>query len=335
MRVFLTSASGQHSGLAVSALHKVQECAQLDRVGTHTLTDDSDAADLILFVETDQGIGPFGRKLRRHPLVRLMPDKCFAYNSSDTPVAHLPGLYASIEKRRYDPVRVRSTHYLSTHITIPEPKTKPMAERRLLYSFVGAARNARVRQQLMLLDHNRGKCIDTSDRVDTVWHDPAQRTAFVDEYASVLADTKFALCPRGCGASSMRLFEAMRVGCVPVILSDAWVPPSGPDWTDFAVIVPEREVPTLPRLLESLEPAAEAKSILARQVWADWFADGVTFHRLVEWCLELKGSRAVSQKRDSAAWLTLTERLWPENALPTFRWLKALARTELRARISL
>ena len=327
MRVHLTSASGQHSGLAVSALHKVQQCAKVDRMGKHALTDDPEAADLILFVETDQGIGPFGTQLRMHPLVRRMPDKCFAYNSSDSPVAHLPGLYASIEQKRYDPKRVRSTHYLSTHITIPEAKTKPIAQRSLLYSFVGDARNARVRQDLLSLRHARGKCVDVSARIATVWHDPVERTQFVDSYASVLADTKFALCPRGCGASSMRLFEAMRVGCVPVILSDAWVPPSGPSWEAFSVRVPECEASTLPRLLEQLEPTAEAKSHLAREVWEDWFSDEVTFHRLVEWCLELKRSRTGN---DTARWLTLTERLWPENAVPTLRWLKALARNKLR-----
>jgi len=332
MRIFLTSASGQDSGLAVSALHKVKQCAQVDRIGTHSVTDDPNTADLILFVETDQGIGPFGTKLRRHPLVRRMPNKCFAYNASDSPVAHLPGLYASIEKKRYDANRVRSTHYLSTHITVPEPKTKPIAQRQLLYSFVGAAQNAKVREALMSLRHPRGKCIDTSAQAITVWDDPIQKSLFVDEYASVLANTKFALCPRGRGASSMRLFEAMRVGCVPVILSDAWVAPSGPDWRAFSVIVREADVATLPRLLEELEPSAEPKGVLAQQVWSDWFSDEVTFHRLVEWCLELKRSGA-GKEFDPAAWVALTERLWPGNALPTLRWLKALATGYVRSRL--
>src|SRR3954469_20140499 len=153
MRVYLTTASVERSHLAVSALHKVQQCAQVDRFRAHTVTDDPQAADLILFVETDQGIGPFATRLRRHPLVQSMPEKCFVYNSSDHPVAHLPGLYASIEKERYDPKRTRSAHYLSTHITIPEAKSKPTAERGLLFSFCGAAQNATVRQNLMKLRH--------------------------------------------------------------------------------------------------------------------------------------------------------------------------------------
>lgn len=332
MRVYLTTASTERSHLAVSALHKVQQCAQVDRFGTHTVTDDPHAADLILFVETDQGIGPFATKLRRHPLVRSMRDKCFVYNSSDNPVAHLPGLYASIEKRRFDPSRTRSAHYLSTHITIPAAKSKPITERSLLYSFSGAAQNAKVRQDLMLLHHARGKCVDTSAIATTVWSNPEKKAAFVDEYANLLADTKFALCPRGRGASSMRLFEAMRVGCVPVILADAWVPPSGPNWSQFSVIVPEKDYLSVPSLLEELEPRAEAKGALAREVWLDWFSDEATFHRLVEWCLELSRARLVSERQSSARWLTLTERLWPANAVTTLRWLKSLARAELTSR---
>jgi hypothetical protein len=333
MRIYLTTATAERSDLAVSALHKVQQCARVDRFGKHTVTDDPNAADLILFVETDQGIGPFATRLRRHPLVRRMPDKCFAYNSSDNPVAHLPGLYASIEKKRYDPNRTRSAHYLSTHITRPEAKTKPVAERTLLFSFSGAAQNAKVREQLMLLRHARGKCVDTSAVATTVWFDPQKKAAFVEEYANLLADTKFALCPRGRGASSMRLFEAMRVGCVPVILADAWVPPSGPNWAEFSVVVAEKDSSSVPRLLEELEPTAETKSAIARQVWLDWFSDEATFHRLVEWCLELSRGRVVSEQQSSARWLTLTERLWPGNAAGTLRWLKALARAELSAKL--
>ncbi|HKO47023.1 MAG TPA: exostosin family protein [Polyangiaceae bacterium] len=318
--------------MAVSALQKVQQCASVDRFGMHTVTDDPNAADVILFVETDQGIGPFATKLRRHPLVRSMPDKCFAYNSSDNPVAHLPGLYASIEKKRFDPNRTRSAHYLSTHITIPAAKSKPMAERTLLYSFSGAAKNAKVRQDLMQLRHARGKCVDVSAIATTVWFDPKTKATFVDEYANLLADTKFALCPRGRGASSMRLFEAMRVGCVPVILADTWVPPSGPDWSQFSVIVAEKDYLSVPRLLEELEPTSEARGAMARQVWLDWFSDEATFHRLVEWCLELSRGRLVSERQSSARWLTLTERFWPGNALTTLRWLKALARAELSSR---
>jgi hypothetical protein len=44
------------------------------------------------------------------------------------------------------------------------------------------------------------------------------------EYKRVLESTKFALCPPGTGPSSLRLFEAMSVGCIPIIFNDLKLP---------------------------------------------------------------------------------------------------------------
>ena len=49
------------------------------------------------------------------------------------------------------------------------------------------------------------------------------------------------ICPRGWGSSSIRLFEVMEMGRVPVIISDAWVN-EAPKWADFSVRVSEADV---------------------------------------------------------------------------------------------
>ena len=38
----------------------------------------------------------------------------------------------------------------------------------------------------------------------------------------------------------MRLFEAMRLGVAPIIASDDWVYPRGPDWSACSVVIKER-----------------------------------------------------------------------------------------------
>jgi Exostosin family len=48
---------------------------------------------------------------------------------------------------------------------------------------------------------------------------------FLNRYITVLQQSAFILCPIGKGPSSMRIFEAMRAGRAPVIISDAWDPP--------------------------------------------------------------------------------------------------------------
>jgi hypothetical protein len=328
MRVHLTSASTSSLPLARAALEKVEECARLDRMGVHQLEADPERADVILFVESDHGIGPFASALRRHPLVRRYRDRCFVYNAADRPVAHLPGLYASIERHRYDPRRVRTSHYLSTHLSVPPLLSRAHEERELLYSFVGDARNAPVRRHLLELQHPRGFCQDVSRLVPSVWGDEASRNRFVLKYAETLANSRFALCPRGVGASSIRLFESMRAGCAPVILSDQWVPPVGPDWSAFAVLVPEAHYAEVPRILEGIEADSARMGALARSAWENWFADEVTFHRLVEWCLEIVNARNGSETMNPARFVTLTERCWPANLRHTVRWLRARYRSQ-------
>src|SRR2546430_7005512 len=44
-----------------------------------------------------------------------------------------------------------------------------------------------------------------------------------------------------------------RSGRVPVIVSDDWVEPTGPNWDEFTIRVPEGAVADIPRLLESRE----------------------------------------------------------------------------------
>ena len=65
-------------------------------------------------------------------------------------------------------------------------------------------------------------------------------------YLSTLLDSRFVLCPRGYGTSSYRLFETMRLGRVPVIISDEWVPPLGPSWLNCSIRISEKRVRELP-----------------------------------------------------------------------------------------
>jgi hypothetical protein len=80
----------------------------------------------------------------------------------------------------------------------------------------------------------------------------------------------------------------MKAGRVPVIISDQWVPPVGPLWKTFSIRVNEREIDRIPGLLEDYEPQAQAIAMAARAAWEEWFSIEAVFHRIVEWCLELR-----------------------------------------------
>ena len=58
-------------------------------------------------------------------------------------------------------------------------------------------------------------------------------------YNNILSDSIFSLCPEGTGPNTIRLWESMAIGVIPVIFSDDWIPPkiTGLDWSDFSVFI--------------------------------------------------------------------------------------------------
>ena len=115
-------------------------------------------------------------------------------------------------------------------------------------------------------------------------------------YAEICRASKFILSPRGMGVSSVRLFDAIRMGRVPVIVSDQWVPPEGPRWEQFSLRVAEKDIGQIPSLLERHESAAVGMGLAARKEWEAWFSPAVCFHHVVEACLDIKRTREIPER---------------------------------------
>jgi len=89
----------------------------------------------------------------------------------------------------------------------------------------------------------------------------AERAAAVDdgvaEYNRVLSDSMFSLCPAGAGANTLRLWESLAVGAVPVLLGSPSNQPLLPrggtllpvDWDAIVLRVPDDQVHDLPAVL--------------------------------------------------------------------------------------
>ncbi|MEM9258358.1 MAG: exostosin family protein, partial [Bacteroidota bacterium] len=101
----------------------------------------------------------------------------------------------------------------------------------------------------------------------------------------------FIACPRGVGASSMRIFESMRAGRAPVIISDAWEPPPFIDWASCSLRIPESEVATLPIILREHADKAISMGLKARQEWEKVFSHEGLLHHTVEACLSILEAR--------------------------------------------
>jgi hypothetical protein len=77
------------------------------------------------------------------------------------------------------------------------------------------------------------------------------------------------------------------LGRPPVVVSDQWVAPTGPDWDSFSIRVAESDVASIPAILRERASEAIGMGRAARNAWSAWFSPEASFHRTVEWCLEL------------------------------------------------
>jgi hypothetical protein len=162
----------------------------------------------------------------------------------------------------------------------------------LLWSFVGTIENHPLRQQILRLHDSRALVRDTkrfSDTVRWAWmstHREEGRRAFAD-YASTLARSKFVICPRGRGASTIRLFEALQVGRCPVIISDDWLPPPFVEWSSCSLRVGESSVGKIPAILRRREHEADELGKRARLVWEQFFSPEQQLATLARACVEM------------------------------------------------
>lgn len=271
----------------------LRQLVEQDRFGVHRSVDDPEAADLILFVENVHfDDDPFYKVLRKHPWLPRYSEKTFMYNGHDRPYCTLPGVYASMPKRYFDRSRQRAGGYILTSNPYIEDTARAVASPDLLFSFAGRC-NAPVRKEVIKLRHPEGHIWDTAH------YDPyvgVNRGAEPMKFAQLMGRSRFVICPRGIGTGTHRVFETMQAGRVPVIVSDEWVEPDGPQWDRFSIRVREADVHRIPEIVSEADSRWSELASNARAVWEEWFAPEVKFHRLVENCVEIMRTRTHSEQ---------------------------------------
>ena len=151
------------------------------------------------------------------------------WSHAERGISHRDGL-------RLHPFPLLPVRCLSHRMTTPPT---PAADRPLLYAFQGFQPPQGYRSDV------RRWLLDLPPRPDArleergEWHfeqqvyrelvhgqspDPQQHRRLSDDadaYVATLRDSCFALCPAGAGPNSIRLWEALGFGAIPVILSDS------------------------------------------------------------------------------------------------------------------
>jgi hypothetical protein len=177
------------------------------------------------------------------------------------------------------------------------------AERPFLFSFIGAKSNkyylTNARELILdlLQDHPEGLIIgrDTWHYNKVVYDHQIRKTAAgdkkeelvnqsaSDQFNASLAQSLFSLCPSGSGPNSIRLWESLGAGSIPVILADTYAPPGNPKlWEQAAVFCEEnaKAIKALPARLEEIakDPEQIARMRHAmRQLWTLYGPHGFVY----------------------------------------------------------
>lgn len=258
----------------------------------YSLVDNPEFADIILFVENYEA-DSHQKEIRKLPLVKKYRGKIFCFLENDNPVPMVRGVYACIPKRFYNPSRVRTGPYVWMFRDSTVTPAALIGDEPYLFSFQGNSATHPVRQQLLTLKHERSAIRDTSEIDKHVrWHATGdEQRVFFNQYDMLIQKSKFILCPRGEACSSIRFFEAMRAGRVPVLISDDYVLPQSIDFDSFVVRVTEASVQSIPTLLESIEHEAIERGRLAREAYERLYAGASLFNYVVDSCVSIRDTR--------------------------------------------
>lgn len=132
---------------------------------------------------------------------------------------------------------------------------KPPSERSVLAFFAGSMHGY---LRPILLQHWQNKDLD----INIFGKLPKSKNN--RNYVQYMKSSKYCICAKGYEVNSPRVVEAIFYECVPVIISDNFVPPFFEvlNWESFAVFVQEKDIPNLKKILLSI---SERRYLLMQQ----------------------------------------------------------------------
>jgi hypothetical protein len=144
---------------------------------------------------------------------------------------------------------------------ICKPHSYPWrAERTIYASFMGRLTHPIRHKMVRQLSGNPGYFIDTKPKATS-------------EFCKILAQSLFALCPRGFGETSFRICEALQYGAIPVYISDEFIIPHNHDFNDYGVLVDASNVSQIPEILSQIpESEVKRKQEAGRKIYNEKFS---------------------------------------------------------------
>lgn len=209
-------------------------------------------------------------ELQEDKIIGQYPHKTYTINTDDCATGLLKGIYTSITKNRYNSKLHKVAPYYNYPNKYIEPETKHNVLTRDKGKIATWRGNTKSNKKL------RCKIIETfSKDSDFVLETTDSWLNHNDQeqlhYKELMVKGKFSLCPAGWAPVSFRIYESMMLGIAPVIISNQYVYPNGPDWSNCSIRVSEREVKNLKNILKIHENNFKQIGLNALNEWNEFF----------------------------------------------------------------
>lgn len=264
----------------------------------YELTNDHELADIILITEVYTENRE--EKLINNELYVAYPNKCFSITFVDRPIILAHGIYSSCEKSILRVNRIRTGSYAlypdeDKNLFIKKflSSTKSPSKE-YLFSFIGRNSNP-IRGLLFKQRFSRQDVYIEDSSCFDLYANPPDKHERQKHYVDILTKSKFSLCPRGWGTSSIRLFESMELGISPIIISDDWIPPMEPKWNLFSVRIKEKHITEIDKIIISYESSFAEMGNIARIEYNKYFSDENYFNYVIKNCLDIQDNQIIHE----------------------------------------
>lgn len=166
----------------------------------------------------------------------------------------------------------KQTHIISNYDLVHK-------DRSILFSFMGAY-NPRdyltsIRDDIFNMNYGNAKCFIKNTGS---WHfdslvyskyqnysrsfNGAEKTKIKTNstmYNFIMLDSRYSLCPSGSGPNSIRFWESLAYGSIPILLADTLELPKHELWEKAIIRIPEKNLETIPSVLEKITSEEETE----------------------------------------------------------------------------
>ena len=83
-------------------------------------------------------------------------------------------------------------------------------------------------------------------------NDTKKNDSMTNEYNKILLESRYSLCPSGSGPNSIRLWESLAVGSIPILLADTLELPEHKLWDKAILRIEEKKYKEIPNILSKI-----------------------------------------------------------------------------------